>query len=274
MSFSPVIPTTGLAGWRFLQATLDRQRAAFADGTMVQRETEHFRQNIGAVSTPDELVADRTLLKVALGAYGLDDEIAKKFFLKKVLSEGTDLPNALANKLVDPRYREITGDFGFGRLTPPDLSAPDFADHVISRYHQLQFERAVGEADNSMRLAMTFEREIEALSDPDLASSTGWFRVMGSPPLRKFFETAMGLPAETGVLDIDRQLRIFTSRAKAVFGFDTLSGFGERGEIDKALRLFFARDEASQSAGAAVPGYAALSILQPIRPLVSLSVRS
>lgn len=274
MSFAPVIPASGLAGWRFLQATMDRQRAAFAQTAVAAREADYFRKNIAAVETPGDLVGDRTLLKVALGAYGLDDEISKKFFLQKVLSEGADLPNALANKLVDPRYREITRAFGFGTLVPPDFSDPGFADAILARHDELQFERAVGEADNSMRLAMTFKREIAALADPDLPASTGWFRVMGSPPLRNFFETAMGLPAATGALDIDQQLRIFQERAEAVFGFDRLSGFSGEAVITKAIRLFFARDAASQGPGAATPGYGALSILHAIRPLVTFSARA
>ena len=40
-----------------------------------------------------DLVADRRLLKVALGAFGLEGEIDKKAFIRKVLEEGTDRPS-------------------------------------------------------------------------------------------------------------------------------------------------------------------------------------
>ena len=63
-----------------------------------------------------DLVADRRLLKVALGAFGLEGEIDKKAFVRKILEEGTADPASLANRLTDKSYYKLAEAFGFGDL--------------------------------------------------------------------------------------------------------------------------------------------------------------
>src|SRR5690606_39015084 len=94
MSFQPTIPMGGLAGWRFLERTAAAQRAAFERGPELARDIAYFQERIAAVGSAEELVADRRLLKVALGAFGLEDEIDKKAFVRKVLEGGTDDPRS------------------------------------------------------------------------------------------------------------------------------------------------------------------------------------
>lgn len=67
MTFQPVIPYGGMAGWAFLQRTQSAQQEAFDDNPVIQRDTEYFLKNIGKISTAEDLVNDRRLLSVALG---------------------------------------------------------------------------------------------------------------------------------------------------------------------------------------------------------------
>ena len=112
--FQPVIPIGGLGGWRFLQQTYDNQFKAFTQSTQLQRGSDYFRENIGKVETAEDLVGDRRLLTVALGAFGLQDDINSQFFIRKILEEGTANEDALANRFSDPRYKEMSQAFGFG----------------------------------------------------------------------------------------------------------------------------------------------------------------
>ncbi len=72
MSFQPVVPLSGYVGWRFLERTIDAQQEAFNTSQPIARATDYFREKIAQVRTADDLVADRQLLSVALGAFGLD----------------------------------------------------------------------------------------------------------------------------------------------------------------------------------------------------------
>lgn len=155
--FQPVVPLSGLAGWSFLHRTRAAQQAAFDTSAQMRRETEYFRQNVGAVKTAGDLVADRRLLQVALGAFGLEADIDSRFFVGKVLQDGTLTEGALANRLSDKRYFEMAHAFGFDRGTPSTVLS-DFGDQIAAKYRERQFEVAVGRQSESLRLALAFPR--------------------------------------------------------------------------------------------------------------------
>jgi len=264
MSFQPVVPISGYAGWKFLERTLGTQRAAFTENRPIQTATESFRDRIGSITTAEQLVGDRQLLRVALGAFGLDDDLNNRFFVRKILEGGTRDQDALANRLSDSRYAKLADAFGFGEIGQPRTRAPGFAEEIIDRYEARQFERAVGESDNSMRLALNLE---PALRDVVSANRTGdaqWFALMGNPPLRKVFETAFGFAASFGSIDIDQQLDQFKARSEAILGTDSLETILSEGSQDKLIQLFMVRNEAPSTfnqGGASV----ALPLLQQAR---------
>ena len=164
MSFSPVIPLSGYSGWIFLQRTLDSQKQTFVSSAQNQRDQEYFRQNIGKIETAEQLVSDRRLFKVALGAFGLDDDINNRYFMQKVLADGTSEDTALANKLADKSYARFSAAFGFGDGGTPATQTEGFADTILAAYNDRQFEIAVGEQDETMRLAMNAKRELVTLA--------------------------------------------------------------------------------------------------------------
>ena len=120
MSYQPVVPLPGIAGWRFLERTQAKQQAAFENGAELQREIAYFEEKIAAVKTAADLVADRRLLKVALGAFGLESEIDKKAFVRKVLEEGTTAEGALATRLTDPAWRKLSAGLRLRRRRRAD----------------------------------------------------------------------------------------------------------------------------------------------------------
>ncbi|MFQ5624007.1 MAG: DUF1217 domain-containing protein [Paracoccaceae bacterium] len=262
MSFQPVVPLPGIAGWRFLERTRAVQTAAFERSPEIRRDTDHFVDNLGSVSSAADLVSDRRLLKVALGAFGLDDDLGKRAFVRKVLEEGTDDPKSFANRLVDARYRAFAAAFGFGNASWAGTDSPGFAAEMAARYRTRQFETAIGASEPSMRLALGFSREIgefAAAGDPDGAA---WFQIMGTPPLRRVFEKAYNLPRDIGALDIDRQRELFRQKTRELFGASSLAVFGDSGKVDEFLRRFLAREQVDAGAGALAPGAAALRLLR------------
>ena len=125
MTYAPVVPFGGLAGWAFLTRTREAQKTAFASSPAVQRDEAYFRDRIGGISSAEELVSDRRLLSVALGAFGLEDDINNRYFIRKVLEDGTLDPKALGNKLADKRYLELSKAFGFGDYATPRTKLSD-----------------------------------------------------------------------------------------------------------------------------------------------------
>jgi hypothetical protein len=126
--FAPVLPIGGLGGWALLNRTIDRQQAQFARSPEVKRDLAHFRETIGKVKSAQELVSDRRLLRVALGAFGLQDDLQNRAFIQRVLESPKDDPRALANRIADRRYGELARAFGFGEPGGPTFLGPSLAE--------------------------------------------------------------------------------------------------------------------------------------------------
>lgn len=258
MSYQPVLPLGGYTGWRFLQKTLDKQQAAFRESAPVQRDADYFRANIAKAKTAADLVNDRRLLKVALGAFGLSDDVNSKAFIQKILEGGTMASGALANKLSDKRYASLAFEFGYGNLgSRTGLSG--FADKIVGLYQKQAFQEAVGQQDNSLRLALNVQEGIQQIASSTKNTNAQWFSIMGNAPLREVFQTALGLPSSTAAIDVDKQLVIFKERAQATFGTSKVSDFTDSARQDKLVRLFLLRSDTQSSA--ASPASMALQLL-------------
>lgn len=388
MSFQPVLPMTGLAGWSFLNRTIERQQETFSQSVPVRRVTDHFRANIDKATSAEALVNDRHLLQVALGAFGLDDDINARAFIRKVLEQGTRSPEALSSRLSDKRYARLAEAFGYGDpgpqldlsefvdeialrhgLPPPavgkqdnearlalglqsalgdlladtqsnrsrwsaimddphlrkvfevalelpqglekfdsemqfeilttsalatfgtedladfaqadlveelagrfvDRLAPrvgqsDFADRIIALYEARQFEGAIGQQDNDMRLALNLRSSLPELLARTRSDEGRWFALMGDPPTRRVFEVALGLPESFSQVDVDRQLVELMSRAKATFGTNDLADFAKDDLLEDLVRRFLIRSEAAAFANSVSPASIALTMLTTAGP--------
>jgi Protein of unknown function (DUF1217) len=262
MTFRPALPLTGYAGWAFLKRTMPVQTQSLQSSTEIKRDEDYFRAKIGSIKTAEELVGDRRLLKVALGAFGLDKDLNNRFFIRKVLESSSFDDKSLANKLADKQYSKLAAAFGFGDFATPRSKLSDFADTTLALYRTRVFETAVGDQNNDFRLGLNAEREISALAVKASSNDTKWYTVLGSPPLRKVFEAVLRLPASVGSIDIDRQLTIFKDRAERQFGSSDLSQFSDGKKVDALIRSFLLASETASANASIKPGAIALQLLQ------------
>ena len=241
--FTPIVPTGGLTGLTLLNRTLDQQTQLFNSAPSLQRDTQYFRQNISEVQDAEALVSDRRLLRVALGAFGLGDDINNRAFIKTILEQGTDDRGALANRLSDARYKQFADAFaslgagGSGNLDN------NFASRIVEQFQRREFENAVGDQNASLRIALNADRELATLATEPGSENALWFRILGSPPLRKAFEVALGLPQSFGQLDIDRQLNEIKSLAAQRLDIDSPRDLANKETRDTLTRQFVLRDQ-------------------------------
>lgn len=243
MSFSALLPTGGFLGWSYLQRTSDAQIARLANSAEVSRDEAHFRENIGSINSAEELVADRQLLKVALGAFGLSDDLPNKYFVQKVLEEGTLSTDALASKLADKTYAALSAEFGFGDYSTPRTKLSDFADRIIEKYRQHSFEEAVGEQDEDLRLSLNADRELAALAEKSSSADTKWYSILGSSALRTVFETAFGLPDSFGSIDLDQQVSVMKTKAESLLGSDDPAALADANTRETLIKRFLVQSE-------------------------------
>lgn len=262
MSFAPVLPLGGYAGWKVLQSTLETQQARFAESPAQSRDREYFKENIGSITSAEDLVSDYRLLRVALSAYGLEDDLPNRAFMEKVLSDGVTDEDALSNKLADKTYRTFAEAFGFGSTLPPLTQGPGFADKILARFDQQSFEVAVGEQDTDMRLALEATREVPEIAAADTSDSTAWLTILGNTALRQVFETAFSLPSTIGTLDLDQQLTAFRSGAERVLGSSDFSAMQDPAVVEDLVHAFTLRAQIAAGPSAFTRGATAVTLLQ------------
>lgn len=250
MSFQPVLPMSGFAGWSFLKRTMERQQAAHQASPALLRDEAYFRERIGKVSTAEQLVSDKRLLRIALRAFGLEGDLNSTAFVRKVLEGGTLNTGSLANKLADKQYRNFSASFGFGDYSVPRTKISTFPDEILSRFRSRSFETAVGDQNNVFRLAMNAEREVAAVAAGSASENAKWYMILGNQPMREVLQTALGLPKSFATIDIDKQLSVLKARAEATFGEETVSQFRDPGRLEALIRRYIVRAEMKeQSSG-------------------------
>src|SRR5688572_24138148 len=126
--------------YQMLQTNAALTKTITQNDTMVKRDTEHYLANISKVKTIDAFVKDYRLFSYAMKAYGLEDMIYAKAFVKKLLTEGVKDPSSMANKMTDPRYKEFAKAFDFAAKGDKATSEASATTVAVSKYYQQTLE--------------------------------------------------------------------------------------------------------------------------------------
>lgn len=234
MTAAITVGSSGLAGWRVLQRMETRQVEVTAKDPVVQRATAYLRENLTARTTADDLVGDYKMLQVALGAFGLDDDLANKAFIRKVLESDLGDSASLVNRLGDKRYLKLAQAF------EKRTDAAATGQELTQAYVQRQFEKRVGEGDESYRLALNARNEVKAFATRTSSDKTLWYEVLGSEPLRAVFQGAFGMSSSIANLSVDRQLEEFMSASERYLGSSSFSAIATDATIDKLVTRYLA----------------------------------
>ncbi|MDF3606488.1 DUF1217 domain-containing protein [Paracoccus sp. DMF-8] len=99
MTYAVMVGNGGYAGWKLLERTADAQRQALTNEPQMQISRDYFTAGAENVNSADDLISDYRMLKVALTAFGLENDIRNKAFIKKVLESDLTDEKSFANKL-------------------------------------------------------------------------------------------------------------------------------------------------------------------------------
>lgn len=257
MGYSVQIGGGGYAGWKMLERTAAVQQQLVAKDPEVVRARSYFVSEASRISSADELVSDFRLLRVALGAFGLESDINNKFFLRKILEADPNDSGSLVNRLADKRYLQLNRAMSF---SGDALLDREKASNITDMYERLEFERRVGEKDQNFRIALYASRELADLAKRDSTENTKWYEILGSKPLRTLFEGAFGFSANYAKLPLDRQVIEFERGFARTVGGDSLAALTDPKNIESLVQRFLLR---SNSASIQISGFsAALALLR------------
>ena len=265
MTAPVLLGSGGIAGWNILKRTAAAQMKMVQQDPVVARTTAYVRDKIADAGTPDALVSDYRLLSAALGAFGLEGDIANKAFIRKILESDLSDDKSLVNRLSDKRYLRLAQAFRYDRGDATVRSA-GFGDKLSTQYVEREFERRVGDGDQDLRIALNARRELANLANRTSTNDTLWFEVLGNPPLRRMFEVGLGFdPKSFGQLPVDRQHAELKGKADKMFGSDSFAVFRDEASVEKLIKTFLVRAQMTQTSAAATGYSNALTLLSNFR---------
>ena len=137
-------------------------------------------------------------------AFGMKDLIYAKAMIKKVLVEGVDSPSSFAFSLADQRFREFGQVFNFKAYGTSTTAFERTQRGTVERYLRNALEEKAGESNESVRLALYFERKAAGISTV--------FGILADKAIYAVVRTALGLPDSIASADIDKQAKLLESR--------------------------------------------------------------
>jgi hypothetical protein len=172
----------------------------------VARESAYYLANIGNVKSIDDFLGNKRLFTFAMKAFGLQDMTYAKAFIRKVLTEGIDKDESFANTLSDKRYKAFAEAFNFARYGTTTTIFDRTRQGTVDQYVRQTLEEDAGAQNEGARLALYFNRKAGSIQSA--------YGILADPALLKVVQTALGIPAATSSMDIDRQAQMIAARLK------------------------------------------------------------
>lgn len=171
---------------------------------LLAAQTKYYRENIVKVTSVDEFLANPDLFNVAMKAFGLEDRIADKPFMRQLLNEGVSDPDSLANRQKDLVYAEFAALFNFAERGEKATTFRPAVEGAVANFMRQTLEENAGQQNEGVRLALYFQRKIGTI--------TNHYQLLSDKALGEVVRTALGLPDAFATANIDRQVAVLKER--------------------------------------------------------------
>lgn len=195
----------------------------FPQTETVKKEVAYFQENIGAIESIEDLLADERMLEFTLRAFSIEGLGLTKTQLSTLLLGGVSEPDSPANKHKDDNVAKFVTAFNFAELGEQTTSYVASQHKVVAQYGRQTLEEDAGLENEGVRLALYFERKASSI--------TSFYDILADPALGEVVRTVLGLPASTAQADIDKQVQAFEKRL-------TLEDFSDPEKLSKFLARF------------------------------------
>jgi hypothetical protein len=191
-------------GYQLIAKDIGKSLERVQSQPVVERETEYYLENISKMKTIKEFVGNSRLFNYAMKAHGLEDMAYAKAFMVKALEGGIDDPDAFANKMTDPKYRDFVEAFNFARYGETATIFTKAQQGTVDKYLRQTLEQNAGADNEGVRLALYFDRKASTIDNA--------YEILADPALTKVVYTALGLPSTFQGADIDKQAALIEDR--------------------------------------------------------------
>lgn len=245
---------TTSASYRSVSADLTRSLGTTARQPQVARESKNYLASIEKIKSVDAFIKNDRVYRYAMKAFGLEDMIYAKAFMKKVLTEGVANSGSFANSLSDSRYKEFAKVFDFASLGESTTLSESTRQGTVDRYVRQALEQQAGESNEGVRLALYFARKA-----PEITSPMG---ILADKALLQVVQTALNIPEAAAMQDIDKQAANLAKRLD-------VADFKDPKKLDRFITRFTSLWEASNGSSSAA---GALALGQPLEAGIGASL--
>ncbi len=239
ISFSGMSTSLAL---RVVDRVKDQQIESIQNTKVNALEIEKFKSEASKVKSADDLIENYDVYSFMMKAYDLEEKIYAKALMKKILESDLNDPESLVNRISDPKIKELAKVFNFedGGTTNVNTSSQEWIDTQLDEYLNTKFINQNRQSNESLGVVLKVRDKVEDLTD--------WIAVLGDLDLGDFMRTALGVPSQVALLDIDKQVEIFEKR----FDVEKLQ---DPEELDQLINryIIFKDSESSQAAFSASP---------------------
>lgn len=189
---------------RLLRQDNQKLLAKFEERPTVDKEIQYFKEKVPKLKSMDDLFKDQRLLRFIASAYSLDDEVQYPARLRKILESKISDPTSLANRMVDPRYKEMASDLMLGDFGVTALATSSTIDKLVKRYVQNEYEKDLGKTNPALREASYFLRKIGSIQNS--------LSILGDGVLRAVVTYTLDLPPQIAFQSIAKQRSLIDTR--------------------------------------------------------------
>jgi hypothetical protein len=211
---------------RLLRQDNTQALAKFEERPTVDKEIQYFKDKAPKLQSMDDLFKDQRLLRFIASAYSLDDEVQYPARLRQILESKLTDPKSLANRMVDPRYKEMANDLLLGDFGVVVLHTDSTINKVVNRYVQNEYEKDLGKTNPALREASYFLRKIGNIKDS--------LSILGDSVLRSVVTYTLDLPPQIAFQSIEKQRSLIDARLDVTKFLSSSGATTATHSIDKA----------------------------------------
>jgi hypothetical protein len=180
------------------------QIATYTKQPTYQADVAYFKAHIGKVTSADQLTKDPRLLKFVLTAFNLTADAQYPAKVAAVLKSDLTNTSSMANRLVDPRYRQMALAFNFNLVGNVKLKDSTFVSDLVSKFTTNGYEQSLSGVNPALRSAAYFLRNIGNVTDT--------YQILGDSVLRAVVVQALNLPPEIVNQDVAKQKALIDAK--------------------------------------------------------------
>jgi hypothetical protein len=181
-----------------------QQVALTAAQPAVSRDIADFEHAVSAATSPAQLLADPTVMRVLLTASGMSDQIGYTALATQALLSDPSDPKALVNQLSDRRWLTVNQTYNFATQGLAVIQNPKVLSDIANAYAEQTWRQSLDATTPGLSEALTFRAEAASITSVD--------QILGDPVLRSVVTTALGIPEQIAFQDLHAQEQAISSR--------------------------------------------------------------